>query len=137
MLDEGYDEKYLNEEDKAKLRWFDWCLEMGVENFFDNIEDIFPEDSFLGKILSMEVPVDKRSVWRYESSWYKEDDGSAQLIDHEVVTYADLLRMVCFEHIDSERESLVTSLINGMDEKDYQKNVIEADKNRTDNEGSC
>lgn len=137
MLNEGYDEKYLNEEDKAKLRWFDWCLEMGVEDFFDNIEDVFPEDSFLGKILSMEVPADKRSVWRYESSWYKEDDGSAQLIDHEVVTYADLLRMVCFEHIDSERESLVTSLIDGMDEKDYQKNVIEADKNRTDNEGSC
>lgn len=113
--DEYYNEKYLNERDKDFLRGFDWCAEMAADNFFDNIDDYFDEDSYLGHRLHEELPESMKDEYEVESDL----DGATQL--RKVETYADLLRSKILTWIEMERDELITSMLDGYGEEEYQE----------------
>ena len=113
--DEYYNQKYLNEKDAEFVRGFDWCAEMAMDNFFNNIEDFFERDSFIMHMLLQEIPeVDHE---KYE--WYNSFSENPTEI-REVKTYLDKLRAYLIDWVEGERDQLITSMIDGMDEDEYK-----------------
>lgn len=120
--DENYNQKYLSKPDKEFLRGFDWATEMAVDNFFDNeMFELQTMDSHLGHILNEEVPESQREKYEMEFTFADRENE-----DREVTTYADLIRMKLLEWIEMERNELITSMIDNMDDKEYEKNKKEA-----------
>lgn len=115
--DEGYNEKYLNQKDKEFLRGFDWCVEMAVDNFFDNdMGDLASEGDYLGHILCGKVPEEMQEEYIMEHTVAGEEDEK-----RKVETYADLIRMKILEWIEMERDELITSMIDNMDDDEYEQ----------------
>ena len=116
--DEAYNQKYLNQRDKAELFGFDYCTECAVDNFFDNLDDYFDEETYLGHLLNEELPESMQEEYTMEFSFRAEDYKSE---DRTCKTYADLLRMRILERIEMERDEVITSMIDNMDEDEYAK----------------
>ena len=108
-----YYEEYLNEKDREFLRGYDWALEQSVDHFFNNL-DLF-EDGEFEKYLNSELPEELKDQYEME---YR--DGSKEV--RKVVTYADYMRMKLLEFAESDRNSLVTSMLDEMDHEEYEKN---------------
>lgn len=117
--DENYNQKYLNELDKEFLRGFDWCLEMVVDNFFDNHFD-GASDDYLEMALREQVPEGLREEYEVEYTFYSDCDGKKSEM-RTVDNYADLLRMQILEWVEMSRNELITGMIDGMDDAEYQK----------------
>ena len=117
--DETYNQKYLNDKDGEFIRGFDWCAEEAADNFFDNIFDRFPEDSYLGHILAEELPEDMQDEYEFERTFPVGEEREPE--KREVKTYADLLRKELLDWIESERDQLITSMIDDMDNAEYGK----------------
>lgn len=120
--DENYNQKYLKEKDKEFVAGFDWCVEMAVDNFFDNdMYELQDEDGYLGHILCEEVPESMQT--EYEMSFtfnFGEDGEYEEKTETRIIkTYADLIRSKILEWIEMERDMLITSMIEGMDEDEY------------------
>ena len=79
-------------------------------------------DSHIGHILNEEVPESQREKYEMEFTFADRENE-----DREVKTYADLIRMKLFEWIEMERNELITSMIDNMDDKEYEQNKKEAD----------
>ena len=110
--DENYNEKYLNAQDKEFLRGFDWCCEMAADCFFDNLP--FLNDSHIMHMLNEEIQEEAHEEYDVESDF----DVPAQ---HRIIkTYVDLIRARMLDFIESERDELITSMIDSMDEAEYQ-----------------
>ena len=115
--DENYNEKFLNEKDKEFVRGFDWCVEMAVDNFFDNeMFNLQNDDSYLGHILSEKLPVNM--VEEYEVEYRYRDVDKTET--RKVETYADLIRSKILDWIEAERDELITSMIDSMDEAEHE-----------------
>lgn len=114
--DEYYNEKYLNKYDKEFVRGYDWCDEMAVDNFFDNLDVYFDSDSYIMHLLNEKLPKEMREEYEVERT-YTEDDNKIE--KRKVKTYADLLRSRILDYIEMERDELITSLIDNMDEEEY------------------
>ena len=113
--DENYNEKYLNKKDKEFVSGYDWCAEEVVDNFFDNLDVYFDDDSHLMHVLKEEMP---------ESMQYEEEIewsfGQREPEKREIKTYLDLLRSKIQEWIEDERDELITSMIDNMDDNEYE-----------------
>ena len=111
--DEYYNQKYLKGEDREFVNGFDYCAEETVDCLFDNLDTMFDDDSYIMHVLNEEVPKQEE----YDMEWtfgHKETE-------HRVVkTYADLLRMKILEWVEMERNELITSMIDSMDEDEYK-----------------
>lgn len=114
--DENYNEKYLNNFDKEFVRGYDWCVEMSVDNFFDNLDIYFGDDSHIMHLLNEELPENMREEYEIERTFADEDD---RVEKRDVKTYVDLLRSKILDYIEMERDELITSMIDNMDEQEY------------------
>lgn len=114
--DENYNEKYLNNFDKEFVRGYDWCVEMSVDNFFDNLDIYFGDDSHIMHLLNEELPENMREEYEIERT-FADDDNKVEKRD--VKTYVDLLRSKILDYIEMERDELITSMIDNMDEQEY------------------
>lgn len=114
--DEYYNEKYLNDKDKEFVAGFDWCVEMAVDNFFNNEMNglTFPE-TYLGHILSKKLPEDLQKEYEME---YTFNDLKTEI--RKVETYADLIRAKILEWIETQRDELITSMIDNMNDDEYE-----------------
>lgn len=121
--DEYYNQKYLTEKDAEFIRGFDWCAENAMDVFFDNIKDFFGTDSFLMHILSQEIPED-------EHDEYIQITFNGHEEKRTVKTYLDAIRAHLIDYVESNRDDLITSMIDNMDEDEY--NSI---KEKVDNGG--
>lgn len=122
--DEYYNQKYLNERDKEFIRGFDWCTEMAVDNFFDNnYEKGFDEDNFVGHEVLQELPDQLREKYEMEFSFL---DGKVE--ERTIETIIDQIRYEILVWIESERDMIITSMIDGMNEEEYRKIKDEVDK---------
>lgn len=94
--DKTYNEKYLNEKDKEFVRGFDFAVNDSLDSFFANIDDmdfdVEDEDIDLGKILN----------------------------NHEAIL--DRLKENMLEWIEGERDEMITSMIDHMDENEFEEN---------------
>lgn len=101
-----YNEKNLNAKDAEFVRGYDWCAEMVVDCFFDNMGDYL--DAFIMRYL-------KERVWEGEKTNYEWECSFGSLARKEirkVETYADLFRLKMIEWIENERNELITSMID-------------------------
>lgn len=115
--DENYNQKYLNKNDKDFLAGFDWCVEMAVDNFFDNeMYELQDEESYLGHVLCEELPKSMQDEYDMTFTFGERKDES-----RTVKTYADLIRMKILKWIEMERDELITSMIDGMNDDEYRK----------------
>lgn len=111
--DKNYNEKYLNNADKEFVKGFDWCIEEAVDLFFDNLDVV--ESDYLESVLNTEYPFAPTHYvqeFRYRNTEKEE---------REIKTYADLLRFEILRWVECERDELITSMIDNMDEAEYQK----------------
>lgn len=116
--DENYNEKYLNNFDKEFVRGYDWCVEMSVDNFFDNLDIYFGDDSHIMHLLNEELPENMREEYEIERTFADEND---RIEKRDVKTYVDLLRSKILDYIEMERDELITSMIDNMDEQEYSE----------------
>lgn len=116
--DENYNEKYLNNFDKEFVRGYDWCVEMSVDNFFDNLDIYFEDDSHIMHLLNEELPENMREEYEIERTFA---DENARVEKRDVKTYVDLLRSKILDYIEMERDELITSMIDNMDEQEYSE----------------
>jgi len=120
--DDAYNQDFLNGTDKEFVRGFDWATEMAVDNFFDNhFDGTIPdeEDGELSIMLNKEVPDYLKEKYEVE---YRFSDRDTET--REIKTYADLLRSKILDWIEMERNELITSMLDNMDEDIY--NAIRA-----------
>lgn len=116
--DENYNEKYLNNFDKEFVRGYDWCVEMSVDNFFDNLDIYFGDDSHIMHLLNEELPENMREEYEIERTFA---DENYRVEKRDVKTYVDLLRSKILDYIEMERDELITSMIDNMDEQEYSE----------------
>ena len=114
--DENYNEKYLNNFNKEFVRGYDWCVEMSVDNFFDNLDIYFGDDSHIMHLLNEELPENMREEYEIERTFA---DENYRVEKRDVKTYVDLLRSKILDYIEMERDELITSMIDNMDEQEY------------------
>lgn len=103
--DANYNQKYLNEKDKEFLNGFDWCVKTAVDNFFNNLDVHFSEDSHIMHMLNEELPAKFLIVGEDEES--------------EIKTYLDLIRARLLDWIEKKRDELIMSMIDNMSEEEY------------------
>lgn len=116
--DENYNEKYLNNFDKEFVRGYDWCVEMSVDNFFDNLDIYFGDNSHIMHLLNEELPENMREEYEIERTFA---DENYRVEKRDVKTYVDLLRSKILDYIEMERDELITSMIDNMDEQEYSE----------------
>lgn len=90
--DDTYNEKYLNDEDKRFLKGYDWAVENAL-NLLNNTDTYDELDDILDPNKAI-VNVDK----------------------HEI------LRDALADWLEGERDMLITSMIDNMDNEEYEKN---------------
>lgn len=98
--DENYNEAYLNEMDKEFVRGYDYAVEQ-IVNLIENNSNVYPE---LDDILDY----------------------------HKAVACVDKVKIVkesIEEWAETQRDELITSMIDSMDEVEYEKNKVSANKN--------
>jgi hypothetical protein len=130
--DNYYNEDFLGNTDKSFLQGFDWATEMAVDNFFDNYFGDMPieENGELSTMLNKELPDYLKEKYEMEFTFGDRDNE-----EREIKTYADLLRMKLLEWIEMERNELITSMIDNMDEDIYNaiRNKVLKENQEKDN----
>ncbi len=132
--DDYYNQDFLNGQDAEFLKGFDWCVEMAVDNFFDNdMDELVDPDSYLGHILCEKVPDHMKEEYDMEFTFPEQDVRADE--SRKVETYADLIRYKLLSWIEMERDQLVTSMIDNMDETIYQalRNKVLKDNAKREN----
>lgn len=130
--DENYNIEHLNDDDKSFVQGFDWCVEMAVDNFFDNeMHDLLNEDSFIGHILSMELPDLMKTTYDLPLTYVTKDTSEDEKVRTlQINTYADLIRARILEWIEMERDELITSMVDNaacVDSDEIEK-IMKEDK---------
>ena len=124
--DEYYNEDYLNKEDTLRIDGYDWCAEEVVDNFFNNLDVDFGEETYFGHVLAEELPESmKESYMMYFAFGDKESE------ERQITTYADLLRYKLIEWIEMGRNELITSMLDNMSEEEYDRRKAEVDAKET------
>lgn len=99
--DSHYNQKYLNREDKEYIKGYDYAVEEVLNDFFDNVcnydFEVEGEDIDLGKILA----------------------------NHEEI--CEKLKDVMSLHFESERDEMITSMIDHYEDDEYAKIRTEVD----------
>lgn len=111
--DEHYNQKYLNEKDSEFVRGFDWCAENAMDVFFDNIEDFLGIDSYIMHILKEEIPEDEHEEYVQITYGGTEEKRT-------IKTYLDSIRACIIDFVESNRDELITSMIDSMDDDEYE-----------------
>lgn len=107
----AYYEGNLNEKNKIEIRGYDWCQEVVTSSFFDNLDTMFGEDSYIMHYLNEELPEDMKDEYEIEYTFGDREDEVVK-----VETYLDLLQSKMMDWIEDHRDELITSMIEGQDE---------------------
>lgn len=95
--DNNYNEKYLNEKDREYLEGFDWCVKTVLESFTDNMNIYKDEFDINGVALNL--------------AWFLENNQEV----------AEKLKECMIHFSEMERNTLITAMIEGMDEEEYKE----------------
>ena len=109
--DEFYNQKFLNNEGKAELKGYDWCAEEVVDCFFDNIDNA---GEYLEAILNTEIPEETHETYEWVPTFGDEAETRT------IKTWGDLLRARLLDWIESNRNELIVSLIENMDDEELE-----------------
>ena len=113
--DDYYNQDFLDGQDREFVKGYDWCTEEVVDNFFNNLDVYFDSDSHMQHMLDEKLPDDMKSEEEVEFTF-----GGRGSEVRKIKTYGDLLRSKLLDWIKSERDELITSMIDNMDEVLYK-----------------
>ena len=119
--DEHYNQKYLNTKDKEFIKGFDWAVEQVFDNFFNNLDML--DSDYLEIILKQEIPENMQEEYTMIFSFPDVTEENRQ-----VKTYEDYIRFKILDWLESGRDELITSMVDGMDEKEYNEIKERVDK---------
>lgn len=123
-----YNPNNLKTEDKHFVHGFDWCVEMAVDNFFNNLDVEITSDTYLGHLLNEEVPEDLKD--EYEMNYTYVDREEDKVEKRTVKTYADLIRLKLLDWCEMQRDELIVSMIDNdveLDRDEIEK-IMEEEK---------
>lgn len=123
-----YNPNNLKTEDKRFVHGFDWCVEMAVDNFFNNLDEEITSDTYLGHFLNEEVPKDLKE--EYEMNYTYVDRDEDRVEKRTVKTYADLIRLKLLDWCEMQRDELIVSMVDNdveLDRDEIEK-IMEEDK---------
>jgi len=112
--DDYYNEDFLVRKDSDFVQGFDWAAE-AVDNLFNNLETMTDESDHLEKFLTEPIPEHMQEDYTME---FKFPEPKKE--ERKVKTYGDYIRYKILCWLESERNELITSAIDGMDENLYQ-----------------
>ena len=107
--DENYNFDKLTPENKEYVKGFDHCVDEAVKSFFYNLDVYYDDDSYFMHFFSERLPDEVLSGFA-PKEMLREDQ-------EPVVTYGDLFKNHLLHWIESERDELITGLIDGQWEK--------------------
>jgi hypothetical protein len=119
--DEYYNEKYLDKESKQELRGYDWCAEFVVDGFFDNLESYLDSD-IIEKLLNKKIPKECRESYEFTSPC-----GGGYTVKRKTKRLKDWIRSKLLDYMESERNELIISILDNMDEEEYERIKKEVD----------
>lgn len=114
--DEFYNQKFLSGDNKEFIRGFDWCVEEAVDNFFSDNYD-YDDGTEIAHFLNQKVPECLREKYVMEYTFGNRPDE-----ERTVETYSDLIRAELLAWIESERNTMITGMINDMSDEEYAAN---------------
>lgn len=112
--DDYYNSDFLDEADHDLVRGYDWATE-AVDNLFDNIDSLTDGSDHIEKFLNEELPESMQDEYDMDFAFDEEHPTEHR----EVKTYGDFLRMQMLSWLEIERNELIVSLIENMDEEIY------------------
>lgn len=112
--DEYYNSDFLEERDYEFVRGFDWATE-AVDTLFENSDDNLTDGSdYIEKFLNEKLPESMQDEYDMDFAFQE------QKTEHrDVKTYGDLLHMKILEWLEKERNELIVSMIENMNEDIY------------------
>lgn len=125
--DEDYNEKYLNEQDAECVSGYDICVKDSIENFFNNIGNI--EDELLEAIGAThynDIKLDEKLIC---GDMTLKDMTSKQI--KSIGPLNALLLVIKSEMLscaEKQRDEIITSMLDNMDDDEYDKLKDAADK---------
>lgn len=127
--DDYYNEDFLNASDESEIKGYDWCTEEVVDNFFNNLDTYFDDDSHIMHMLNEKLPESEQTTEEYEFRFREATEA------RQIVTYLDLFRAKLLDWIEMERDEIITSMIDGMDEDEYKaiRNKVLKDNEKSEN----
>ena len=114
--DEYYNQKFLSGDNKAFIDGFDWCAENAVDNFFSNNYD-YDDGTEIAHFLNQKVPECLREKYVMEYTFGNRPDE-----ERTVENYSDLIRAELLAWIESERNTMITGMIDDMSDEEYAAN---------------
>ena len=114
--DEFYNQRFLSGDNKAFIDGFDWCAENAVDNFFSNNYD-YDDGTEIAHFLNQKVPECLREKYMMEYTFGNHPDE-----ERTVETYSDLIRAELLAWIESERNTMITGMIDDMSDEEYAAN---------------
>jgi len=112
--DENYNEKYLNDKDAEFIAGFDWCRIMAVDNFFDNI------DMYTSEFDQFDNPEMIEKAVRF-----------VEMLEEEALM--TILKDCILHYIEMQRDQLITSMIDNMDDEEWETIKAEVDAGKRKN----
>jgi len=117
--DEDYNQKNLNDKDAEFIAGYDWNRIFAVENFFDNIDEY--------NIEAMEPESEEESALL---DYLEEHPEAAEAMKNVLV---ENIKEAMLHHIEMERDELITSMIDNMDDDEWAKIKEETDEGKRTN----
>lgn len=111
--DDYYNEDFLDGKNKEFVRGFDWAIEMVLDNIFDNLDTII-ENDYVMHLMDEKLPEHLQDEYEYEFTF-----GDRKSETRKIDTYGAYIRSKFLDRAESERDELITSMIDGMEESLY------------------
>lgn len=108
--DENYNFEKLNNENKIYVGGFDHCCEEAVKSFFDNLDVYYDQDDYFMHYFNEMLPQNVLDGFV--------DDADIADDQEPVRTYGDLFKNHLLHWIESNRDELITALIDKQWEKE-------------------
>lgn len=121
--DDYYNADFLDKDDGSFIQGFDAATET-VANIVDNdFEFITDESDYLEDVFKKELP-------EHMQTSYERYDFNGETETHEVKTYGEFIFMKILEHLEEERDSTITSLIDHTSESEESEKLYQARRNK-------
>ena len=114
--DKYYNQKYLRKEDERFLRGYDFATEVVLESLFHNLD--FIESDYIEKFFNEPLPESMQGE-RYLCIDSFQEEPTME--ERPIRTYGEYIYAKVLEWIELDRDELVTSMIDGYDEEEYER----------------
>lgn len=112
---EAYNQKYLNDTNAEFVAGYDWARIFAVENFFDNI------DIYVDQLENMEAETEE------EQALLDYLEKHQEAADNAMSALLDTIKECICDYIERQRDELITSMIDNMDEKEFKDRKAKTD----------